>query len=151
MAFKTDSGGIAFKSSDIKLTGGASTWGTRLSQLSKQSGVVRLITYSLPNLAYVEKQLGRRPNNIFVIAHEKFENQGRDIKVRFPDIRVAIAPNIHSKVLLIEPNTVWISSANFGDSGWHETSIGVRSADALDWYVKGIFDPLWNLCREIGP
>lgn len=149
MAFKTDGGGIAFKSTDIKLTGEASTWGTRLSQLSKQSGLLRLITYSLPKLSYVEEQLGRRPNKIFVIAHKNFEASARDIKDRFPDIRIAIAPNVHSKVLLIEPNTIWISSANFGDSGWHETSIGVRSAEALDWYVNSVFNPLWNRCREI--
>ena len=149
MAFRTDNGGYAFKSSDLKLTTISSTWGTRLSQLSRQVGIVRIITYSLPNREYAKKQLGRRPTDIFIIAHEKFEKQAREIKTCFPKVRIAVASDIHSKILLIEPKTIWISSANFGDSGWQETTIGIRSEEALNWYVKQIYEPLWNHCREI--
>ena len=61
MAFKTDNGGFAFKCDDAKLCTGASTWATRLSQLSRMKGAVRIITYSLPKMDYVRKQLRRRP------------------------------------------------------------------------------------------
>jgi len=41
------------------------------------------------------------------------------------------------------------SSANFGDSDWHETSISVHSKEAHDWYVTDVFDPLWRSSHEV--
>jgi phosphatidylserine/phosphatidylglycerophosphate/cardiolipin synthase-like enzyme len=149
MAFKTDAGGKAFKCSDAKLQANASTWATKLSQLGKQSGVVRIVTYSLPDMQYVRVQLARRSKDILLIAHDKFENRAVEIKQEFPSIRVAVREKVHSKVLLIAPQTIIISSANFGDSGWHETSVSFHSKEAHDWYVDEVFDPLWQSCKEI--
>jgi hypothetical protein len=149
MAFKTDSGGIAFKASDAKLQANASTWATKLSQLARQTGIVRIVTYSLPDMDYVRIQLGRRPRDILLIAHSKFESRARDIRREFPDIRVAVHDKVHSKVLLVAPQTIVISSANFGDSTWHETSVSFHSQEAHDWYVERVFQPLWDQCREI--
>lgn len=149
MAFKTDHSGLAFKCSDIKLATRAGTWGTRLSQLKNQNGTARIITYSLPRIEYVKEQLERRPGNIYLIAHEKFQAQAQAIKSSFPRIEVAVHRGVHSKVLLIEPVTIWISSANFGDNGWHETTIGLHSKDAHDWYVENMFKPFWDECTMI--
>ena len=141
--FKTDAGGFAFRCNDIKISTPVSTWATRISQLAKMNGLARIITYSLPNIEYVRTQLGRR-DNILLIANSKFESQARALNVEFPDIHVRVAPNAHSKVLLVEPQTLWISSANFGDSEWHDTTIGLHSAQAHDWYVTNMFEPLWE-------
>lgn len=147
--FKTDAGGRATKCNDMKLMAGASTWGTRLSQLARQTGTVRIVTYSLPDIEYVHTQLGRRPSDILLIANSRFENKAREIKCAFPGVRVAVREDIHAKVLLIAPHTVYISSANFGDSDWVESTIGLHSREAHDWYVETFFTPLWSSCREV--
>ena len=151
MAFKTDNGGFAFKCNDAKLCVGvgASTWATRLSQLSRMKGVVRIITYSLPKMDYLHTQLKRRPYDIFLLAHDKFLDRAESIRREFPRIRVAVHPKIHSKVLLIAPHTVWISSANFGSSDWHETTVGFHSKEAHDYYAEIEFPRLWNQSNEI--
>lgn len=149
LPFKTDAGGLAFKCSDIKLSTSVSTWGTRISQLARMDGLARIITYSLPNVDYVRTQLGRRRENIWLIANALFEREARALKHEFPAIRIRVAPNAHSKVLLVAPQTIWISSANFGDSGWHDTTIGLHSAQAHDWYVENMFNPLWSAAREL--
>ena len=56
---------------------------------------------------------------------------------------------VPSKVLLIAPQTVIVSSANFGDSDWHETSVSFYSTEAHDWYVEKVFAPLWEQCQEV--
>ena len=147
--FKTDAGGFAFTCNDIKLSTPTSTWATRISQLARVPGLARIITYSLPNIEYVRMQLARRRNNIWMIANSKFEREAQALKREFPDVRIRVAANAHSKVLLVEPHTIWISSANFGDSGWHDTTIGLHSIQAHDWYVETMFNPLWASGREV--
>lgn len=147
--FKTDNGGIAFKCSDIKLQGCVSTWATKLSQLGRQTGIVRILTYSLPNIDYVKTQFKRRPHGIYIICHSKFRDRALEIKRAFPEIRIALNPELHSKVLLIEPETVYVSSANFGSSKWHETSVGFHSKAAHDWFVDNDFFCLWHDSKEV--
>lgn len=149
MTFKTDGHGIAFKCNDIKITGDTHTWAMKISQLYRQTGIMRIITYSLPNIGYVKKQFERRPKDIFLIAHSSFQDKAEKIKEMFPDIRIALHKEVHSKVLLIEPNTIYISSANFGNSGWHEANIGLHSKEAHDWYLNHQFIPLWEVSTEV--
>lgn len=149
MSFKSDHGGFAFSCGDLKLQTNVSTWATRLSQLARQHGVVRILTYSLPRLDYVERQLQRRPHDIFLIAHARFRLQARAIKARFPEIRVALHLRMHSKILLIEPQTLILTSANFGQSGWHESTLSMRSGQAHDWYLNHMFEPAWAGAEEI--
>lgn len=151
MAFHTDGWGLAFKCGDAKITAGAHTWAMKLSQLHRQEGTVRIITYSLPRMDYVREQLGRRPKDILLIAHAKFLAEATAIRMEFPGVRVALNEEVHSKVLLIEPHTVYVSSANFGRSKWHETSIGMHSKEAHDWYVANAFAPLWDKSTEVLP
>jgi len=149
VAFKTDGGGIAFKCNDIKLLCKASTWGTKLSQLHRQKGAVRIITYSLPRVEYIKEQFNRRPSNIYIICHEKFVDVANQVKALYPEICFAINAEVHSKVLLIEPHTVYVSSANFGSSRWHETAIGLHSKEAHDWYIENSFLPLWKSSKPV--
>lgn len=79
----------------------------------------------------------------------KFRERAQEIKDLFPLIRIGVRYDVHSKVLLIEPNTLYITSANFGLSRWHETSIGVRSKDAHDAYVCNAFNPLWDSAEKL--
>jgi phospholipase D-like protein len=151
MAFKTDGGGIGFSCNDIKLCVNASTWATKLSQLARQKGAVRILTYSLPSMRYIRDQIGRRPHDIHLIACSTCSTsyvRARNIKEEFPAVRIALHLAVHSKVLLIAPHTVYISSANFGDSGWHETAIGLHSEQAHD-FMQRQFACLWEESEEI--
>lgn len=88
----------------------------------------------MPNLSYIEGILCKRPHNISIIAHAKFYDKSMRLKEKFPDIEIAIRKDIHAKFVLIEPDTVWLSSANFGRSNWAETSIGMHSKEAFRFY-----------------
>ena len=71
------------------------------------------------------------------------------IKAGFPLIRIAVNDFVHSKVLLIEPRTLYISSANFGQSKMHESAVGLHSKEAHDWYVANRYTRLWETSWEI--
>lgn len=150
MSWANDAHGIVFQSREIKLyKDGGHTWAMKLSQIAKQSGAIRIITYSLPRLHYVEEQLSRRPYGIWIICHSKFLTEAKDIKRNLPKLKIAVHDGVHSKVCLIAPCTIYIGSANFGVSGWHETEIGVRSKAAYSWYLHHSFIPLWDESKVI--
>jgi hypothetical protein len=100
-------------------------------------------------LDYVKTQLGRRPYDIAIIAHAKFAKKAMVIKRIFPQVRLTLNECVHSKILLIDPQTVWVSSANFGSSKWHETSAGFHSKEAYTHYFNNSFMPLWELSHEV--
>ena len=129
MAFKTDGGGIALKLNDCKLAYGTSTWNTRLSQIGKMTGKITICTYSLPDLPYIQQILDKRPYDITLIAHERFRDKAEILMDRYPDLEIHLRPNVHAKYVLIEPQTVWLSSENFGQSGWFEFALGIHSKE----------------------
>ena len=142
--------GIMFDSKDIKLhNSGNSTWATRLSQLGRQKGIVHIVTYSLPNLGYIRKIFNKRPWGIVMIVHQKFRSRAVDLKKEFPDLVISTHPTVHSKAVLIAPETVILSSANFGHSRWHETSITIHSAAAYDYYKSDIYMPLFSQAKKL--
>lgn len=153
MTWNDDDHGIRIISKDIdevKLYYSDShTWGMKLSQLKKQKGILRIITYTLPDIENVINIFNKRPYNIFLICHSASKQKASDLKKEFPKIKIATNSKVHSKVVLIEPNTVYISSANFARSGWHETSIGIRSKKIHNSYLENSFIPLWNKSEEI--
>ena len=149
MSFKTDNGGEAIRINDAKLFfGDSSTWATRLSQLAKVNGSVYISTFSLPDLPYAQKILEKRPHDILIVAHSMFHAKALAIKDAFPDIRIALRDNIHAKFVLAEPKTVWLSSANFGRSGWIEHGIGMHSPEAFEFYRKA-FNNIFTSSEEI--
>lgn len=145
-SFRTDAGGFAFKSSDIKI--GIGGWGTKMSQIHRQKGYVRIMTYSLPNKDYIDSIFDKRSDRISIICNSKFRVKAKRLKQKYPAVALAINPEIHSKVLLIEPVTLWVSSANFGRSSWHETTVGIHSKRAHDWCCER-FVELWGKSDEV--
>lgn len=148
MGWRDDAHGLRLRASEVKLFTPSHTWGMKLSQLAKQAGVVRILTYSLPGLPYLEMQFDRRPRDIQVLCHGKFLDRARQIKARYPEIAVAVHDRTHAKMLLIEPVTVYVGSANFGDSGWAEVCVGIRSAEAHAWYAAE-FGRIWAQARVV--
>lgn len=148
MSWRDDGHGLVVKATEVKLFMPSHSWGMKLSQLPKQAGRVRILTYSLPDRSYVAEQLGRRPSNIALICHEKFRDRAVAIKREFPGIEIAVSDCLHAKLLLIEPATVYVTSANFGESDWTEVGVGVRSKPGHDWYAE-MFDRLWLTAMEV--
>jgi hypothetical protein len=148
MTFKTDGHGVALRIPDAKLSWGYSTWGMRLSQLARQPGCLFVVTYSLPDMPYVRVQLARRPKDIRLICHSKFVLRAHEIRREFPGVEVGMLPNVHAKLLAIAPQTVWLGSANFGDSDWIETMIGIHSMAAYEW-AETFFGRHWAMAEKV--
>ena len=75
--------------------------------------------------------------------------QARSLKLSFPDIHIALHTKCNAKTVLISPATVWLSSADFGESLKIESSIGLHSVVAFEKAVETLFKRLWLLAREI--
>lgn len=149
MSFKTDNDGKAVSITDAKISiGSISTWSTRLKSIKQVKGKICIATFTLPDLPYAQKILAKRPRDIFIVAHTNFTQKAQAIKSDFPDIMIAVREDIHAKLVLIEPSTVWLSSANFGHSGWIENSIGLHSKKAYKFY-KSAFDEIFTSSTEI--
>jgi len=146
MGYCTDGGGTAFKCNDMKIFSHNSTWSTKLSQIGKVKGKITIITYSLPNIEYTRRILKKKSKDVYIIAHLKFYKKAMKIKEEFPDVNIALHNSVHSKVVTIEPITTYFSSANFGSSGWHESSIGFHSKEIHDDSKKD-FESLWKQCE----
>jgi len=95
-----------------------------------------ICTYSIPNLNYVFKIFDKRSDNVVLIMNSKFEDIANKIRARYPAMRVITRKDVHAKLVLAEPQTVWLSSANFGASGWFESTIGIHSKVAYDFYME---------------
>lgn len=71
MTWKNDGHGLVFKSNELKLYRRTHSWGMKLSQLPKQRGTVRIVTFRLPGSTtyddYYETQIARRPSDMLVL------------------------------------------------------------------------------------
>lgn len=151
MSWQNDIHGLVFKSSELKLYRPTHSWGMKLSQLERQQGTVRIVTFRLPGSSvddYYESQIARRPSDMYVLigsgGHEQQLNRAQALKDRFPAVQVAVHSELHIKAVAIAPRTLYVGSANFGNSNWADLTLGVRSEEAHDYFVNEIFDPLWN-------
>jgi hypothetical protein len=148
VSWRTDVHGQVFACDELKLFKPSHSWGMKLSQLGRQSGPVHILTYSFPDVGYIEDQFGRRPCDVWLVGHERFRAQATQLKRAHPQLRIATLRDMHSKVVLIAPATAYIGSSNFGRSTWHETTIGIRSSQAHDWLLRQ-FVVLWQRADEV--
>jgi phosphatidylserine/phosphatidylglycerophosphate/cardiolipin synthase-like enzyme len=139
MAFKTDGGGIAVKANiKVSSSASASSWNTRLSQIKYQLGEIFICTYSLPDQGYIGQILGKRSTGVTILANSKFLNKAKVLKTLYPSLNIKLAPDTHAKIVLVSPDTVWLSSANFGKSGWFENTVGIKNTDVYNFYENEI-------------
>ena len=149
MAFKDDNGGFAFQCDDAKFSICASTWNTRLSQIGKISGAICIITNRLPNVEYISRILSKRPRDIFIIAHNDARPEAMELKQRFPDVRIALHANINAKAVFVAPETVWLSSADFGETKMIESAAGFHSATLYNRSIESLFNREWQNAQEL--
>ena len=135
MSFKSDQGGLAV-SADIKVSTQASTWNTCLTQLLRGKTEITICTFSLPrNSDYLKKLFDKRSKNVTIIANSKFETEARLLKLRYPDLRIILSPQVHAKMALAAPDKVWLSSENLVHSRNFENTIGIHNRIVYDFYM----------------
>jgi len=148
MAFTDDNGGFTFSCSDAKFSVCASTWNTRLSQLGKIQGSLYVMTHHLSNPEYIARIISKRPHDIFIIAHRDAKVNAQKIKSQFPQVQIALHPNLNARVVLVEPKTVWVASSDFGETNMVESAIGLHSVDVYSRVLKR-FNVEWKKSVEL--
>ncbi len=149
MAFSDDNGGFVFSCEDAKFSICASTWNTRLSQISKIAGTIRVMTNRLPNQDYISRIISKRPHNIFIIASCGAREEAQIIKDSFPNVRIALHPEMNAKVVFVEPETVWVSSSDFGETKLIESAVGFHSVEVHDRAIEKLFNIEWKKSVEL--
>lgn len=149
MAFSDDNGGFAFSCDDAKMSICASTWNTRLSQIARISGPIAIMTGSLPDLEYISQIVSKRPRDMFIIANTRAEVEARSLKLRFPAVRIALHRNSNAKVVLVAPDTVWVSSSDFGKTTQIESAVGLHSSVVYNKTLESLFNRVWAEATEL--
>lgn len=140
MMFRTDCGGAALKA-DIKISAGASTWNTRLSQIGKTNNDIIIVTYTLNDYEYIKKIISKRYQGmgITILCNSKFLANAYHIKSCFPEIKMFANPNVHAKMVLLEPRTVWVSSENLGyKKKSFDATVGISNIDAYKHFYAQV-------------
>ncbi|RQS05566.1 hypothetical protein [Burkholderia sp. Bp8991] len=145
MKFGLDNGGFPFECGDAKLSLGTSTWNTRLSQLARVRGPVHIMTRQLVDLDYIGLILGKRAENIFILAHTSARTEAHVLKQRFPNVEFKLHPDNNAKVVLVAPETVWLTSEDFGKSTKTQidSGVGLHSSTAYELTLTKLFSPAW--------
>ncbi|MDQ0086449.1 hypothetical protein J2W35_006831 [Variovorax boronicumulans] len=126
-----------------------SSWNTRLSQIARVIGPILIMTGTLPDPDYISQTLGKRPRDIFIIANAAAQREAKLLKLRFPDIRIALHRDNNAKVVLVAPDTVWVSSADFGKTTQIESAVGLHSSIVFKKTREILFNRVWAEATEI--
>jgi len=134
-------------------------WGTEIIPLiSNKQVVVRVLGYSIYSHSGVGKNIfDQVQGHLYFIFNRKYEKDIVNLKYDVcgnehplsKKVSVAVHPDIHSKVILIEPDIMYVSSANFPCTASYETTIKIRSQEAHDTYARTVFDPLWSKSSDL--
>jgi len=149
MAFSDDNGGFAFSCDDAKMSICASTWNTRLSQIARVAGPIFIMTGLLPDTEYISQIIGKRPRDIFIIANSAAHREAALLKVKFPSIRIVLNSNNNAKVVLVAPDTIWVSSSDFGKTKQIESAVGLHSNNVYEKTLQLLFNRVWAESQEV--
>jgi PLD-like domain len=147
MTWRDDNHGMVTRSSEIKCYFDSHSWPMKLSQLHRQRGLVRVATYSL-NAEHAVDIFRRRPHDIRIICNGKFRSEARLLAARLPLLEIACRDDMHAKLVLIEPDTVYLGSMNFVKNMMKDAVLGVRGRDIHQHY-RLWFDWLWRESEAI--
>lgn len=110
---KTDTSGVMLNA-EVKMSNAFTSWNTRLRKIAQEPSRITICTYSLTDLRYVGRILSRCNGGITVICNSAYEGKARKLKSLYPYVDFYVSPHAHAKIALIEPETVWVSTENFG-------------------------------------
>lgn len=132
-----DDGGFILKPKETKIHYEKSTWSTRLWWFLKNNKAVYISTYSLPDKEYLKELFANHGcEKVTIIANSKFRERAEEIKKAFSNIKIYLEKDNHEKVVLCEPSTIHITSANFGNSGWREMGVSLKSEEAFAFLLE---------------
>lgn len=130
MEMKTDTAGVVVDGK-MKLSNFGVTWNTRLHRLLKQEGNITICTHSIANMAFLTRLLRVRSENVTIIVNSKYAFTAQKYKNWYPKIDMYISPYAHAKLVLAEPDIVYLSSENLGNNpGSFDATIGLESVEA---------------------
>ena len=134
MEMKTDTAGIVVEGK-MKLSNFGVTWNTRLQRLMKHDGNITICSHSIANMAFLTRLLRVRSENVTIIVNSKYARIAQKYKNWYPDIEMYVSPFVHAKLVLAEPDIVFLSSENLGNNqGSFDATIGLESAEAYEHY-----------------
>lgn len=155
-SYKTDNGGFAVKCDDIKLFTEDSTWNTRLSQIAKTDNFVYIMTHNLNDLGggntnYIDQILSKRPYNIGILVNLDEIDKARELKQKYPQIKIRCLKNLNAKMVLVAPMITMFSSADFASpyvanpiTGYIEHSIDL----GVGFHSEEIFRIMLNKFKQ---
>lgn len=159
--YKTDAGGFATQCDDIKIFTEGSTWNTRLSQIAKSEHNILIMTNGfevrkdeyhsgdvIGEDSYIRQIFDKRPRNIFVIFNSKNLEDAYKLKSVYPEIIFRHHEKMNAKVVMIEPEIVMFSSADFGFSKQIELGVGFHSEEIYK-HTRDLFANMWKQAKEL--
>jgi phosphatidylserine/phosphatidylglycerophosphate/cardiolipin synthase-like enzyme len=141
MTWKDDVHGLLCSAREIKCYLPSHSWAMKLSQMARQDALIRIATYSL-NAEFAIGILQRRPYSVRLACHQQFVQQARILTSRLPGVKVKAIRDLHAKLVLIEPDTTYLGSANFVPASISDLVIGIRSRAVHAHYAQW-FDAQW--------
>lgn len=126
-------------------------WRFLIVETSQYPRTIRMLTHSLPEMRFFLEHVPPRMNFAHwqIIAHEREGAKAQAMGNAYANLKIAVHSQLHSKVALVAPDRVYISSGNLGSNGLHETMIEMVSQLGHDWYLQTVFAPLWKESQEI--
>ncbi len=110
-------------------------WNQKFNGLHNRKIIIT--TYTLPNLDYIRtmlKKLFKQQNDVTIYANSIALPTLKNLKNEFQNLIFETRPNLHSKMVLVDDNIVWISSQNFGTSAWFENTLNIKSDAAYCFF-----------------
>ena len=128
---------VTLKNCDSKLAT-MKNWKTKLTGI--RNSYVIITTQRMPHQEYVCECLDlllKNNDTVTLIVNDKPELVQNYMEL-YPKITIYHCMNIHSKMLIHDNQSVWLSSQNFGNSGedWFECAIQLRNEKACHFYKK---------------
>ena len=81
--------------------------------------------------------------------HAKDLKAAQALKAARPWLRIAVHRDIGAKAVLVAPDTVWISSSDFGKTGKLESAVGFHSPSLYSQTRSQLFDKAWREAQEL--
>lgn len=141
---------ITMQGLTIRCTTDTFPWQSVLRLATERPRPIHILTYNLPALLWFAEQFPRLSmQHVHILADSEFRAKAEQLGRAYSHLRIATHPKLHSKVALVEPDRVYVSSANLGSMGQHETTLEVQSRLLHDWYRETVWEPLWREAQEV--
>lgn len=106
-----------------------------LANLPKDTTIVAT-TYSMyffESNPLINDNLNRK--NFFIIYNTICNDKINKLRQKLPKATFLPLKDFHAKLILIEPDEVWIGSSNLSNSNWMDADVGIKNAKAYHFFL----------------